>query len=59
MTDSESIPSKSIKGDANTVTISIDNKGDKDDKENKNESKHRDVSNCVPLDKDDLVQSER
>ena len=59
MTDSKSIPSESIKGDANTVTISIDNKGDKDDKENKNESKLRDESNCVPLDKDDLLQSER
>ena len=59
MTDSKSIPSESIKGDANTLTISIDNKGDKDDKENKNESKLRDESNCVPLDKDDLLQSER
>ena len=58
MTDSKSIPSESIKGDANTVTISIDNEGDKDE-ENKNESKHRDESNCVPLDKDDLLQSER
>ena len=59
MTDSKSVPSESIEGDANTVIISIDNESNKDDEENKNESKHRDESNCVPLDKDDLLQSER